>query len=190
VRETYGLVELVAAGGECEAGYVHGFPEFGATEEIDGELVATSLLDLDMPLIRFRTGDSVSLSSAGAGCSCGRTLPLMSTIEGRRDDLFWSLDGRPVGRLSTVIKGDLPIVEAQFVQESRTKVRVIVAPDRGYGADAEAFVRRALTERLGAMRFEFELVDRVPRGPNGKFRASVSKLRVPPTLEREKAAGC
>lgn len=189
VRETYGLVELVAAGGECEAGRMHWFPEFGAVESVDGELVATSLLDLDMPLIRFRTGDSVTAAGTGA-CACGRTLPLMGAIEGRRDDLFWSVDGRPVGRLSTVIKGDLPIVEAQFVQESRTHVRVLVAPDRGYGADAEAFVRRALTERLGAMRFEFELVDRVPRGPNGKFRASVSKLRIPPTLEREKAAGC
>ena len=190
VRETYGLVELVAAGGECEAGGMHWFPEFGAVESVDGELVATGLLDLDMPLIRFKTGDAVAMKSSGPPCACGRTLPLMGAIEGRRDDLFLSLDGRPVGRLSTVIKGDLPIVEAQFVQESRTKVRVIVAPDRGYGQDAEAFVRRALTERLGAMHFEFELVDRVPRGPNGKFRASVSRLRMPPTCEREKAAGC
>jgi phenylacetate-CoA ligase len=189
VRETYGLVELVAAGGECEAGGMHAFPEFGFTESIEGELVSTSLLDLDMPLIRYRTGDAVAAASSPSACSCGRSLPLLGAIEGRCDDIFWTADGRPVGRLSTVVKGDLPVVEAQFVQETLGRVRVIVAPAPGYGADTEQFLRRALSERLGAMTFQFELVERVPRGPNGKFRASESRLRMPP-LEKEKAAGC
>src|SRR5262249_33053111 len=91
VRETYGMVEMAAAASECEDGRLHLWPEAGWIEVLDGDrpaapgkagaLVATGLLNTDMPLIRYRVGDSVALAGADMPCSCGRTLPLLQSVE-------------------------------------------------------------------------------------------------------------
>jgi phenylacetate-CoA ligase len=53
----------------------------------DGELVATNLGRWGMPLIRYRTGDRVSVSRES--CSCGSPfLKLVGGIRGRVDDMF------------------------------------------------------------------------------------------------------
>ncbi|MCX6349261.1 MAG: phenylacetate--CoA ligase, partial [Candidatus Aureabacteria bacterium] len=52
----------------------------------DGELVITTLTKEALPLIRYRTGDIVSISSAA--CRCGRTSPRISKIKGRTDDML------------------------------------------------------------------------------------------------------
>lgn len=176
-RETYGMVELAAAGGECEHGRLHWFPEFGEVEHgSDGALRATSLLDLDMPLIRYDTGDRVVLTAAGTSCRCGRSLPLLGAVEGRADDLLVSSDGRPVGRLDPVFKADWPIRQAQIIQETARLVRVLYVPENGGAASVESALRRALADRLGNLDFRIEAVGEIPRGPNGKFRAVVSRL--------------
>ena len=184
--ETYGMVELVAAAGECQAGSLHWFPEFGYIEALgqdgepspggSGELVATSLLDADMPLIRYRTGDAAALGQTSETCGCGRGLPRLSSIEGRRDDIIYAADGGPVTRLDPVFKGDLPIREAQIVQERLGELLVIVAPSEAWQRSHETQIAGALRDRLGALDIRFETVSAIPRGSNGKFRSAVSRL--------------
>lgn len=187
VRETYGMVELVAAASECPHGGLHTWPEMGWSETLPdplesnipgraGELIATSLLDLDMPLVRYRTGDRVVQSGAPHSCPCGRRLPLLSAIEGRRDDVLWTLDGRSVGRLDPVFKADLPIRQAQIVQESLSRFRVRCVPDQGFGPRARRDISDRLKDRLGPVEVIVETVSMIPRGPNGKVRAVESKL--------------
>ena len=48
-----------------------------------GEIVYTSLLHYAQPLIRYAVGD-VGVPVDGE-CPCGRKLPLMKVVEGRRD---------------------------------------------------------------------------------------------------------
>ena len=72
VRETYGMAEIVAAASECTAGRLHLWPEAGWVEVIEdkqslphgasGDLVCTGLMNADMPLIRYRTGDRGTLA--------------------------------------------------------------------------------------------------------------------------------
>jgi phenylacetate-CoA ligase len=50
-----------------------------------GQVVATSLYNYAMPIIRYRFNDLVTL---GDGCSCRRTLPVLSQIVGREKGLF------------------------------------------------------------------------------------------------------
>jgi phenylacetate-CoA ligase len=57
-----------------------------------GEIVCTGLINYAMPLIRYRLGD-VGIPQEEE-CSCGRKLPLMKLIEGRKDDFLMALDGR------------------------------------------------------------------------------------------------
>ena len=128
VYETYGMSEIVAAASECQSGQLHLWPEVGMVEVSDddyadgkdriGELTCTGLLNSDMPLIRYRVGDRGALSARNDACACGRTLPMLSSIDGRRDDVLYTLDGRSVGRLDPVFKGRLPIREAQIIQEA------------------------------------------------------------------------
>ncbi|MBI1357001.1 MAG: hypothetical protein GC160_21895 [Acidobacteria bacterium] len=193
-RETYGMVELVAGAGECEAGTLHVFPELGRLELLEddfasaaGEIVATSLLDADMPLIRYRTGDFGG-PLLPEPCPCGRTLPVLARVQGRQDDLLRARDGRPVGRLDPAFKDDLPIVECQIVQESLERVRVLVVPAHGFDAAAQRRLAGALRDRLGDLEVVIECVIRIPRGPNGKFRACVSTL--PPSEGLAKEAVC
>lgn len=184
--ETYGMVELVAAAGECPRGSLHWFPEFGYVEALGpdgepalgdtGEIVATSLLDADMPLIRYRTGDSVALGQPSEACCCGRGLPRLASIEGRKDDIVYAADGRPVTRLDPALKGALPIREAQIVQERLGELLVIVAPSGQWLGSHEAQIAGALRDRLGDLDIRFETVSEIPRGPNGKFRGVVSRL--------------
>jgi phenylacetate-CoA ligase len=185
VRETYGMAEIVAGASECDRGALHLWPEVGVVEVVDGdrpadpaasgELVCTGLLNTDMPLIRYRTGDAGQLSPHA--CACGRSLPVIAAVEGRNDDLVITPDGRRVGRLDVVFKGGLPILEAQIVQETRTRIRLRYVPGPGFSPAAIDQMRARLVEHLGAMEFVFERVERVPRGPSGKFRAVVSAIQ-------------
>lgn len=177
-RETYGQVELVAAAGECEAGSLHLFPEMGWTEVVEGELVATSLLDRDLPLIRYRTGDIGAFGRPS--CGCGRALPVLAAVEGRTDDLLVSADGRPVGRLDPVFKAELPVREAQLVQSASGDLLVRLVPQPGYGPATARRLAAALRARLGDLPLRFEALETIPRGANGKFRAVIRETALPP----------
>ena len=184
VRETYGMAEMVAAASECEAGTLHAWPEVGWVELVadpdasdgTGELVCTSLLNADMPLVRYRVGDRASLAPPGAACPCGRGLPVFHRLEGRSDDILVLPDGRRVGRLDPVFKADLPIREAQVVQETVWDVRVRVVAAPGFEDEHAEAIARRLRDRLGEVRVMVERVPELPRSANGKFRAVVSRV--------------
>jgi phenylacetate-CoA ligase len=175
VRDTYGLAELVAGAAECEAGTLHLWPEVGEVECLDGDLVATGLLNLAMPLVRYRVGDRVAGPVAWDPCPCGRGLPHLPRIEGRDDDVVVTPDGRRLGRLDPVFKADLPLVEAQVVQEGPGRLRVRIVPARRLtDADRQLLVRR-VRDHVGDMAVEIEELDHIERDAAGKFRAVVSR---------------
>ncbi len=185
VRETYGLSETVASASECDEGRLHLWPEVGLLEvaadesgpaALEGDLLAAGFVNPDMPLIRYRLGDRGSLSSGFESCECGRTLPVLGSIEGRSDDVLFTRDGRRVGRLDPVFKGDPPIHEAQIVQESRTRVRVRYTPAVGREAVLPASIAEGLRQRLGDVDVIMDRVNSIPRTANGKFRAVVCEI--------------
>lgn len=188
VRDTYGMSEMVCAASECEAGGLHLWPETGVHEVLQddsdqpvkpggtGRLVCTGLLNRDMPLIRYETGDRVALASPRSPCGCGRTLPLLLSVEGRHDDVILTADGRRIGRMDPVFKGDIPMREGQIVQESLDLIRVLVVPGREFTARHEQALVEAVRERVGNISVKVELVREIPRSANGKFRAVISKV--------------
>jgi len=99
--DIYGLSEIIGPGVAQECAQQDGlhinsdvfYPEIirpGTEEPVadgaPGELVITTLTKEALPLIRYRTGDIVSLTHAP--CACGRTLPRISKIQGRTDDML------------------------------------------------------------------------------------------------------
>ncbi len=186
VRETYGMAEIVASGSECTAGRLHLWPEVGWVEVMEnnealpdgasGDLVCTGLMNTDMPLIRYRTGDRGTLASVPETCQCGRTLPVIGSVDGRIDDLLYTVDGRRIGRLDPLFKGDLPIREAQIIQETLDCVRVRYVPTPDFRTDHERVITQRLKARMGSVKVAMEPIAEIPRGPNGKFRAVICNL--------------
>lgn len=186
VHETYGMAEIVAAASECEAGSLHLWPEVGIVEVIEngqpaplgttGELICTGLLNWDMPLIRYRTGDRGALEPPDKTCPCGRKLPILKSIEGRIDDVLYTADGRQIGRLDPAFKAHLPVVEAQIIQESFDQIRVRYVPGNEFTQkDGNSIIER-LSARLGDVQVILEPVSEIPREKNGKFRAVICEI--------------
>lgn len=194
VRETYGMSEIAAAASQCEAGRLHLWPDAGVVEVVDhgrtaapgeiGDLLCTGLLNADMPLIRYNVGDRGALADPSARlCECGRTLPLLATIEGRSDDVLVTADGRRVGRLDPVFKGSLPVLEAQIIQEEIGRLRLRYVPSPGFGDEHAREMVSRLRARMGDVTVVLEPVGAIPRSANGKFRAVVNAIppdRMPP----------
>ena len=188
VRETYGMAEIVAAASECGHHRLHDWPEVGVTEVLEdgvavapgttGDVVATGLLNQDMPLIRYAVGDRLARTGGSQPCPCGRTLPTLLGVEGRSDDTLITRDGRRVGRMDPVFKAGLPIVEAQIIQESLDRLRVRYVPAHTYSPAGERALIAAIRARLGDVQIILERVTRVPRSANGKFRAVVCQIPV------------
>jgi len=99
--DVYGLSEIIGPGVAQECPHKDGlhifwdvfYPEVinpktgkAVKEGEDGELVITTLTKQGIPLIRYRTRDIVSINYAK--CRCGRTLPRISKIKGRTDDMI------------------------------------------------------------------------------------------------------
>ena len=187
VRETYGMSELACAASECDRGRRHIWPDVGMIEILSdtidtaeipgkvGRIVGTGFLNENMPLIRYEVGDRGSLEAEPSTCACGRSLPVLASVEGRLDDVLVTRDGRRIGRLDPVFKSDLPIREAQILQDSVDLVRIRIVPADGFTpADGSALADR-LRERMGDIEVIVEQVDHIERTRNGKFRAVISR---------------
>jgi phenylacetate-CoA ligase len=101
--DIYGLSEIIGPGvaNECVEGQDglhlfsdHFYPEIivpGTDTPVapgeNGELVITTLTKEGIPLIRYRTGDIVSMRYEQCP-HCGRTSPRMSKVKGRTDDML------------------------------------------------------------------------------------------------------
>lgn len=182
VRETYGMAEMVAAASECSHNRLHQWLDAGIIETNRqsnqstqfADFICTGLVNSDMPLIRYRVGDCGSLS--GEKCDCGKTLPLFEKIEGRVDDMLLTKDGRQVGRLDPVFKSDLPIIEAQIIQQTLEDILVRYVPDLDFTRQTADVLSERIRERLGDVKLTFEEVSEIPRTSNGKFRAVICNL--------------
>jgi phenylacetate-CoA ligase len=180
VRETYGMAEACAAASECEHGKLHEWSDVGIVEQ-DGsfsnepmDFLCTGLVNADMPLIRYRVGDCGIFS--GETCSCGRKLPVIKQIEGRNDDVLYTADGRRVGRLDPVFKDNLPVVEAQIIQESLKNIKVLYVPAAEFNQRAAKNLTERIRERMGDVEVNLEKVAQIERTNRGKFRAVICNL--------------
>ncbi len=182
----YGNAERSAHILQCEYGNFHIQPQFSVVEVLTlegapaepgqaGEMVCTSLINLAMPLIRYRIGDTAVVSSGS--CPCGRGGPILGQIVGRVEDIVVTPDGRHVGRLDHAFKDMLHVKEAQIVQEDINSILVKVVPRDGFGPDDEQVILDELRLRLGYRTgIRLQLVDRIPRTAAGKFRFVISRV--------------
>jgi phenylacetate-CoA ligase len=86
-------------------------------------------------------------------------------------------DGRMVGRLDHIFKGQAHIAEAQILQDHKEAIRVLVVPRIRYSKAAEQRLMQSIRDRLGEeIEVKIEIVNEIVREPNGKFRAVKSSV--------------
>lgn len=173
VFDWYGQAERVSAIGTCEQGRYHLLTDYAGVELRDNgdgaaEVVGTTLNNAAMPLVRYRTGDTVIPD--GAPCPCGRVFPTVKAIVGRQEKIISLPDGRLIGRLDRVFQGhDHTLVEGQVLYhgDGRFTLRVVTA--EGFGPEDEADLKQKFLLRVPGVQVAVQRVSSIARGPNGKF---------------------
>jgi phenylacetate-CoA ligase len=136
-----------------------------------GDVVVSNLVNRGTVVLNYRVGD-VAARLPGT-CECGRVLPLLSEVQGRRTEWLASRSGEPVHpqALRSILRSVDGVRRFQLVQEQPGHVRVVtvIAPD----ASAEA-VRSRIVDQVGrldgALAADVEFTDSLPRTEGGKVR--------------------
>ena len=115
-----------------------------------GELVFTTLYRRTMPLIRYRTRDSVRISPTP--CRCGLPAPRMSKVRGRLDELVVASGGNLYPKLfEDVLRGAPGLTldwQVVFLLEGlREVVEIHAETDRTDVAAIDAEVRQSATDQ-------------------------------------------
>jgi phenylacetate-CoA ligase len=123
--------------GDCEKHEgLHNYDEYGYLELLDTEdpkikrIIGTNLHNLTTPLIRYDTGDLAVVSDEI--CSCGRTLPTIKNIIGRKDAVIKTKEGYeiPTVNFYTMFENFQEIERWQIVQLSLTEIDFIIRTDQ------------------------------------------------------------
>ncbi len=136
-----------------------------------GRVVITTLQNFAMPLIRYDIGD---YAEVGPPCRCGRGLPVLRRILGRKRNMFILPSGqRRWPCMDTSVEGlqELTCVrQFQVVQRSLTELDVNLRVTRPLTEDEESIVRQTLVSGLGyPFQITIRYVDSIARCPSGKF---------------------
>ena len=150
-----------------------------------GRVVVSNLVNHGTVLLNYRL-DDIAAKLPG-DCPCGRTLPLLSLLEGRADEWVERASGERVHPqwVRAPLSSDPAVLRYQAVQHAPGRLRVEVVPDPAHdGAALCARLEAELEERLGeGADVTVELVATLPASPRGKVRPIMS-LQTRERLER------
>jgi phenylacetate-CoA ligase len=196
--ETYGSVEFGDIAFECPEHFaLHILTDNVYIELLDedgepvspgerGEIVVTGLHNYAMPLIRYKIGDLGVLT--GEKCPCGRSWPLLKSIEGRSNDLVVLPSGRKISWLylqryifydPEFQKNLFCISQYQLVQERPDQI--IFKFVKGSNFDSNLLLRmknnieNAFAKQGEKIEVIMQLVKEIPMERTGKRRVFISK---------------
>ncbi len=134
-----------------------------------GRLVATGLHNELMPLLRYDMGDLGTMASEPCGCGLG--LPSLSSLDGRAGEAL-ELRGKLLypATLAVVLERRDGVRECQFVRLGHSRLGVRLVAGESYQPGVAAALAHDLEGLVDpGLVVEVELVERIPRGPGGKF---------------------
>lgn len=188
VFNTYGCREFMLIAAECEqrdglhVNADHLLVELDAMAETAsgdaiGEVLVTDLHNYGMPLLRYANGDMAS--PAERACRCGRGLPLLRRIDGRKLDTLRTPDGHLLpGEYIVYAFLHVPSVKRyQVVQRELDVLDITLVPDTGFGDPVLERIRSEFAKVIGAsVRIRFHIVDDIAPSASGKHRVAICEL--------------
>jgi phenylacetate-CoA ligase len=142
-----------------------------------GEVVVSNLVNRGTVLFNFRLGDIAAILPDR--CPCGRSLPLLSFLQGRKDDLIELPSGELIHPLSLkliFLVNEPEIWEYQILQTTPRHLRVaIVAAETCDRPQMKQRIAAKMTRVLGSeVKVDISFVDSIDRTVGGKFRTVIS----------------
>jgi len=145
-----------------------------------GRVVGTSLINDVMPLLRYELED-VAVQTDDV-CSCGVTLPLIKSVEGRADDILVTADGR---RISPTVFFPYPFEDVDWIRQFRviqeSRKRLVIQVEAKKAVNNKSEIMEAAERKIRSLFGEevevaFEFVDKIPLDKSGKLRKVISYM--------------
>jgi phenylacetate-CoA ligase len=177
VLDRYGCREAGIVAHECPEGRLHVNAESVLVEVRGREVLITTLDNHAMPLVRYHNED-LAETLPGA-CPCGRGLPMLQSILGRRSDIIRSPGGRLIhGEFFTHLFYDVAGITRFQVRQTEPALLVIsVVAGSSFDGAARALLERRIADHADpAFRVEWRQVAEIPAVTSGKFRFTLSDL--------------
>ena len=185
---TYGTREIGLIGAECSAkSGLHVNIDELVVETVDddnqvvegrpGNLLITDLTNYAMPFVRYRIGDVATCSSAA--CPCGRGLPLLAAVHGRKLDLIRTRDGKwlPGEMFVAILLGVTCIEQFQVVQHDLDNLEVKVVPHSSWQPSDQERLRQIVANAVGpTIAVVVNTVDALALTATGKRRVTISHV--------------
>ncbi len=194
----YGMTEPAVILTECPAheglhvNLEYGYPEFLSSPDLQPDeyrLVATGFHNPVMPFVRYDTGDIVRLMPSAGPCPCGRGLPRVAAVLGRKDECMLTADGRRLPSINfyTVFRNRPEISQFQIVQYGRREVTVKLRLRPGAPPDTPLpGLREQLAARFGdQVQLSLDAGGRFLTNADGKTPVIVRRLGTRAAEDRE-----
>jgi phenylacetate-CoA ligase len=183
VFETYGSREFMLMGAECDRHKgLHLTMEHLLLEVLDddgrptppgqeGNVVVTDLYNYGLPFVRYANGDR--MIAGWDHCPCGRGLPLLREVIGRRAEMVHTPDGRHIsGVFFPHVIREYPAVRKFLVVQDRPDrilLHLVLGP--GWNEAARRSLEKDFRKVIGpAARLDIVPVDHIPLTEAGKHR--------------------
>ena len=141
-----------------------------------GRIVASSLHNFAMPLLRY---DMRDYAEVGPPCPCGRGLPTLARVLGRKRNMLVLPNGERRWPLTGFMKYReiAPIRQYQIVQKDLENIEARLVVDRPLDARQEQALAEVIRRFLGhPFRVSFAYLEAFPPHPGGKFEDFISLL--------------
>jgi phenylacetate-CoA ligase len=198
IHDTYGATELNRMAFECnEHSGMHMITDNSFIEFLDdgepvspgemGEVVVTSLSNYAMPFIRYELGDLASTSSET--CSCGRSWPIIKSVEGRIADIFTLESGRKIYPLfwfsyimfKNLHKNIFCVSQFQIIQEKKNNILLKIVKGKEYNKivmdKMKKSVEKGFLEIGEKVSLDIQIVNEIPKEPSGKKKLVKSLVK-------------
>lgn len=190
VFDTYGCREVMLIASECEAHHgLHTSMENLVVEIVvdddgklrharegeSGEVVLTDLHNLASPFIRYANGD-IATAGPSRRCSCGRTLPRLTSVQGRTSETLRDGNGAPISGIAlSFLFHDIASSVRQFqaVQHKDRSVTINLVLAEQLAPSQLEDVRTHGQRLLTGCEVKVNVVNDLPRSPAGKHHLVV-----------------
>ncbi len=196
VKNLYSCVEAGYLASPCPEGHgLHVHSENVILEVLDddgqpcaagqsGRVVLTTLRNYLTPFIRYEILDAAT--PGPERCSCGRGLPLLARVDGKRRPMFWLSDVRRknTGALVNALGKLKGMRQRQIVQTGLEAVTVRVVPGTDWTAEHSDRVRQLVTDFFERpIQIEVQLLKQLERPARGKLLEVINELERSPTRD-------
>tara|TARA_B100001059_G_scaffold236765_1_gene290050 strand:+ start:2482 stop:3858 length:1377 start_codon:yes stop_codon:yes gene_type:complete len=184
--DSYSGVEMCGLISECKFGSLHISPDLGVLEILksngeyakpgeSGELVCTGLVNFNQPLIRYKIGDEVTLST-NQKCACNIEMPIIKEIIGRVEDTIIGPDGRKIVRFHNIFTNLSKIIKGQIIQHAINMFEVKLVVSSPLFKNEEKEISNRMISQLGDVNIFINEVPEISKNKNGKFQSVISKI--------------